>query len=198
MHINRRNILRGVSAISITTTMGAPVLAQPHYIIDGIDRPHPTASSGNNWELVSDTVMGGVSNGTMKRHKINGRTALQMQGDVSLENNGGFIQIALDLGNDQSAINTSHWKGIQLDVLGNTEEYNMHLRTVDVTRPWQSYRQSFLTKEEWTTLKLPFSKFTNYRIDAPLNLSALRRIGIVAIGRAFHADISISDLRFYS
>jgi len=32
----------------------------------------------------------------------------------------------------------------------------------------------------------------------PLDLSRLRRIGIVAIGRAFRADVAVGGVRFYA
>ena len=34
-------------------------------------------------------------------------------------------------------------RGVEFDVLGNGEGYGIHLRTEDLTRPRQSYRQSF-------------------------------------------------------
>jgi len=197
MLTDRRTILKGTLALPFITVTGQPAMANIYNVIDAFDRPHPTASNGNDWELVSDTVMGGVSNGTITRRQVNDRTAVQMQGDVRLENNGGFIQMALDLGPNQGAIDASRWDGIAINVLGNTQEYNIHLRTTDIKRPWQSYRQSFTAKADWQTLKLPFANFTNHRIDAPLDLTGLRRIGIVAIGRAFRADIALSDIRLY-
>jgi len=45
--------------------------------------------------LFTDQVMGGVSKGTMVRDAVAGRAAIRMRGDLSLENNGGFVQIAL-------------------------------------------------------------------------------------------------------
>lgn len=36
-----------------------------------------------------------------------------------------------------------------------------------------------------------------HKTDAPLNISKLRRLGVVAIGRVFQADISISGLSLY-
>jgi len=56
-------------------------------------------------------------------------------GDVSLENNGDFVQIALDLAPDSNTFDASAWTGLQLDVFGNDEEYGVHLRTSDLTRP---------------------------------------------------------------
>jgi len=167
-------------------------------VIDDLSQPAPQASNGAAWELVADRVMGGVSNGTMRREIVEGREAIRMQGDVSIENNGGFLQIALDIALDGSSIDASQWAGIEIDVIGNDESYNLHLRTADVVRPWQSYRQSFVAAPEWRTLRLPFIEFEPHRIDAALDLSTLRRIGIVAIGRAFHADIAIGGIRFHT
>jgi len=134
----------------------------------------------------------------MRREVVRGREAIRMQGDVSLENNGGFLQIALDLAPDGAPIDARGWAGIEIDVIGNGESYNLHLRTADVIRPWQSYRAGFVAEPEWRTRRLPFAEFEPHRIDAPLDRSTLRRIGIVAIGRAFHADIAIGGVRFHA
>ncbi|WP_373503680.1 CIA30 family protein [Aestuariivirga sp.] len=120
-----------------------------------------------------------------------------MQGTVSLENNGGFIQIALDLAPGRDSVDASGYSGIAIDVLGNGEEYGLHLRTPDLTRPWQSYRQSFVAESVWRELQLPFASFFPHRTDVPLDAQHLRRLGIVAIGRAFHADLSIGGIWFY-
>lgn len=165
--------------------------------IDDLSQQAPRAANGADWEYVADRVMGGVSNGGMAREEVAGRDAMRLRGVVSLDNNGGFIQMALDLTSDGNSLDASDWRGIALDVYGNGEEYNLHLRTDDMRRPWQSYRQSFMASVEWRTLLLPFENFTAYRIDAPLDLKKLRRIGIVAIGRAFQADIAIGGIRFY-
>ena len=150
----------------------------------------------SDWEMVSDQVMGGVSDGTLAHEALRGRMALRLTGLVSTENNGGFLQMARDLGEGQG-MDASGYTGLELDVLGNGEVYNIHLRTADVTRPWQSYRASFTAPRNWTTLKLPFEDFEAHRITSPLDLKSLRRIGIVAIGKAFTADVAVADLRLY-
>ncbi|MDH5536074.1 MAG: CIA30 family protein [Betaproteobacteria bacterium] len=166
-------------------------------VIDDFSKPAPLAANGASWRLFTDQVMGGVSRGTMARETVNGRPAVRMRGEVSLENNGGFVQIALDLIPDGGAFDASGFAGIELDVLGNGETYGLHLRTEDVARPWQSYRQRFRAPERWQTVRLPFAGFEAYRIDAPLDLRRLRRIGVVAIGRAFNADLSVGRAAFY-
>lgn len=166
-------------------------------IIDDLSRPAPQASNGATWQFIADGVMGGVSQGTMTRGTVDGREAYRMRGAVSLENNGGFIQIALDLAPDGTAVDASAFTGLEIDVTGNGETYNLHLRTTDVTRPWQSYRQSFITGPTWETHRIPFTDFAPHRIDTPLDVTKLRRIGILAIGRAFDADVSVGGVRFY-
>jgi len=64
-------------------------------IID--DATGATSRLGTAWRLVGDTVMGGVSRGTLTQENVAGRPAWRMRGSVSLENNGGFLQMALDL-----------------------------------------------------------------------------------------------------
>jgi hypothetical protein len=166
-------------------------------IIDDFCYLAPLTSNGSRWELFTDQVMGGVSRGTMSREAVLGRAAMRMQGIVSLQNNGGFVQVGLDLAPGGCAIDASHFVGIEIDVTGNGENYNCHLRTLQTVRPWQSYRQSFQAGKGWTRVRLPFESFSAHRIDAPLDLQRLRRIGLVAIGRAFQADLSVSRLVFY-
>jgi len=167
-------------------------------IIDDLRHASPMAMTGNGWPLISDRVMGGVSAGTMRREVVEGRKAIRMLGGVSLENNGGFLQVALDLGDAGSEVDARNWTGIKLDVFGNSQVYNLHLRTSDIYRPWESYRQSFEAPNRWTTVFLPFNDFLPHRTERPLNVARLRRIGIVAIGREFDADVSIADIRFYA
>jgi hypothetical protein len=167
-----------------------------HMIIDDFGNPSK-APCGACWELYTDQVMGGVSRGTMIRETVAGRAALRMCGNVLLDNNGGFVQASLDLAADGSPINVSGFAGVECSVLGNNEWYNVHLRTTETSRPWQSYRQSFKASEVWRTLQLPFRDFTAHRIDTPLDLSCLRRISFVAIGREFDADLSVSRLAFF-
>ncbi len=147
---------------------------------------------GDGWRLVTDGVLGGVSRGTMTTEQIDGRQCIALRGRVSTENNGGFIQIALDL--EGPLRNAEGYDGIRLDVIGNGETYNVHLRTSDLWLPWQSYRASFETSAEWSSVFLPFSEFEPYRTGAELRLDKLRRIGIVAIGRDFDADVCVGGM----
>jgi hypothetical protein len=151
---------------------------------------------GSTWRLVTDEVMGGVSSGTMTLNTIEQRDCLSLTGDIRLENSGGFIQVALDL-EDTVAADGSAYSGVLLEVYGNGEEYNVHLRTGDVWLPWQAYRASFTAPPRWQTVRLPFARFTGYRIGSSLDLKHLERIGLVAIGRTFAAELCVAKLALY-
>ena len=167
-------------------------------VIDDLSRNPPLATIGTTWQVVTDQVMGGISSGTLVREIVGGRSAIHMRGSVRLENNGGFVQIGLDLAPGGKTVDASSWIGIELDVFGNGEEYNLHLRTLDLTRPWQSYRHGFKAEASWRTVQLPFGSFISHRTDIPLDVRRLRRLGLIAIGRAFSADLALGGIRFFA
>jgi hypothetical protein len=166
-------------------------------VVDDLSGPPFVSALGTRWELISDRVMGGVSDGTLTRETIDGRLALRMTGEVSLANNGGFLQMALSLSPEGAPVDASDNSGLELTVRGTDEDYGVHLRTDAVARPWQSYRQGFRAGRDWRTLRLPFSQFRPHRLEAPFDPARLTRLGLVAIGRAFRPDLALADLRFY-
>jgi len=198
--LRRLLVLPALSAAGLSRAPPARTESMPEAqpLIDDASADNLTAATGTKWRLVTDQVMGGVSEARVRRSTVAGRPAVHLTGDVSLENNGGFVQTTLDLRPDGGAVDASGWRGIALTLWGNGEVYNLHLRTSDVRRPWQSYRQSFETTQDWRTVRLPFDGFQAHRIDAPLDLTRLKRIGLVAIGRAFRADLAVAELRFYA
>lgn len=149
------------------------------------------------WEYVADTVMGGVSRGQIEPAVIEGRDAMRLTGTVSLDNDGGFIQMAFDLAEGGGPVDASPWDGVEIDLRGNTERYDLRLRTDQLTRPWQSFRAEFTATPEWTTLRVPFDALEPHRTDAAFDPMRLRRIGILAIGRKFDADVAVASVRLY-
>ena len=188
--------MRRIAGVILMISASHPMnIAADDLIIDDFSDAQGTSNLGTRWRLVSDQVMGGVSDGRMTDERVDGRGALCLRGRVSLENNGGFLQLSLDLSRD-GLLDASTYAGIRLTVRGDGERYNLHLKTADTTRPWQSYRSSFEAGAEWQDILLPFGTFEPYRIDTPFDRSRLRRLGIVAIGRDFTADLCIADVRF--
>ena len=165
-------------------------------LIDDFQRSD-VSSIGTTWRPTSDRVMGGVSVAHLERVEHDGREGLRLTGEVSLENNGGFVQMGLDLAAGGATLDGSDHAGVSIVVRGNGERYSVHLRTVDCVRPWQSYRAVFVAEDAWREIRLPFAAFEPHRIDAPLDRSRLRRLGLVAIGRAFAADVMVSRVALY-
>ena len=179
--------LRNFGVLAQTTAM----------VIDDFTDDGLVSELGARWRGVSDQVIGGISKAKVSHSVIDGRPSLCMTGDVRLENDGGFIQAALDLAPAGDNIDASGFTGVRIFVRGNGEKYSVHLRTLDNVRPWQSYRAHFTAGSDWETMDLPFETFVPYRLEAPLDTTRLRRIGLVAIGRAFYADLAVSELAFY-
>jgi hypothetical protein len=149
-----------------------------------------------DWRYVSDGVMGGVSEGRMTRERVAGREAVRLTGRVSTANDGGFIQIATDLAGG-APFDASGWDGVALDLAGNGEVYELRLRSAELARPWQSYRLPFRAGPGWGTLVAPFAAFAPHRTDAPFDPARLTRLGVLAIGREFAADVAVRDLRLW-
>ena len=149
------------------------------------------------WELVSDQVMGGISAGSLSREDVAGRHAARLTGTVSLENNGGFLQMAFDVASAAPDKETRGWLGLEIDVFGNDELYDIRLRTDHLTRPWQSFRTQIKTERAWQTHRLTFAEFKAHRTDAPFVPDRLRRIGFLGVGRAFDVDLAVSAVRLF-
>ncbi len=94
----------------------------------------------NRWEFIADTVMGGVSEGNVLFIN-NDKSYAKMTGNVSLENNGGFIQFRRLVNNKLS----ENFKGLKLEVRGNNLEYYIHIRTKGTFLPWQYYQAPFFS-----------------------------------------------------
>lgn len=186
--------MRAVALLLAALLWAAPSGAD--MLIDDFAADDGRSRLGTSWRLVTDGVMGGLSDGHLARRTIDGRAALCLTGTVSLANNGGFIQAALDLA-AAGTLDAADWAGIRLLVRGNGEDYSLHLKTADIQRPWQSYRAGFRATPGWTEVRLPFAAFVPHRTDAPLDLHRLRRLGLVAIGRAFEAELCVAQIGLY-
>ncbi len=152
--------------------------------------------SADAWRLVTDGVMGGVSAGRLTRSEIDGVHCSHLSGRVSTANNGGFVQAAQVI-TPEVALGLDRFTGVRLQLRGNGEDYNVHLRTADLWLPWQSFRTTFTVTDQWQTFDLPFAEFEAYKSRAAFKPDRLRRVGVVAIGRDFDAEICVGEVGFY-
>jgi hypothetical protein len=147
--------------------------------------------------MFTDQVMGGVSTGKWTYDTIDGRRCVHLQGDISLANNGGFVQIALPLTKEGKPFDASAYNGVRLWARGNGEAYHIHLRSSDSRQPWQYYGAKFVAESSWRLIELPFSVFEPENNITELKRDKLTRIAIVAIKKEFKADIAVARLEFY-
>jgi len=167
-------------------------------LIDEFSRTDGLSALETRWGCFTDTVMGGRSQGRAERVTVEGTRALHLSGTVSLENNGGFIQAALPLSADGSVFNASGYDGIRLRTRGVPGPYYLHLRTRDTIRPWQLYQATLPVTASWESVFVPFSAFRPQRLERELDRAGLLRLGVVAYGAAFEADLLVTDLAFTS
>jgi uncharacterized surface protein with fasciclin (FAS1) repeats len=183
--------------ISLSEPGGKSATAPRPLLIDDFSEPNGPSSIGTTWRLFTDRVMGGVSNATSRYEVLDGKSCLRMQGDVSLENNGGFVQIALSLRPGDRPFDASGYRGVRLWVRGNGLPYYVHLRTAQNRLPWQYFSAPLATDAEWRPIEIPFSAFEGQSTSAELDTSKLKRIGIVGAKKAFKADIAVSRVELY-
>jgi hypothetical protein len=170
---------------------------EEYLLIDDFSRANGESMLGTNWEMFTDQVMGGVSTGSFSFEEIDGRRCIHLRGSVSLENRGGFIQVALPLELNKKPINATDYDGVRILVRGNGERYFIHFRTGRTLLPWQYYQADFIAKEEWQIIEISFNSFQPERLKGAFNPKRLKRIAIVAAEKAYQADVAVAQLDFY-
>jgi hypothetical protein len=150
------------------------------------------------WVGITDQVMGGCSTGDIFQDNILGKGCLHVQGNVTCEDGGGFVQVAMHPGDDRQVFDVSNYSGIQILVLGNNQNYNLHLRTADCRRYDQSYRKTFFAPARWERLCFAWSDFTPNHLEVPFNAQMLQRVGFLGWMREFHMDLAIGEVAFFA
>ncbi len=115
-----------------------------------------------NWQIVGDTIMGGKSNGTFK---INEPGNAVFQGEVSIENNGGFSLVRHRF----AQINVMRSQKILLKIKGDGKQYQLRLKAKYTDK--YSYVTNFSTSGGWETIELLLStmqpKYRGQQLDIP-------------------------------
>jgi len=157
-----------------------------------------TADSGKYWQYVSDRVMGGVSDGKVTLEQDGEIYYARLTGNVSTKNNGGFIQLRSGVSFKNSEKDGKNLQGVRLNVRGNGETYEIHITTNDRVYRGDYYSATFKADSDWKMIDLPFNKFKRKRSNnAKLDAKNITRFGIVAYGREYVSDVSVSTIEFY-
>lgn len=142
------------------------------------------------WRYFGDSVMGGVSEGRAAHQG----EQLRLWGQVSTANNGGFIQVqtAIEQGTTATA------RAVRLRVRGNGETYFIHIRTRATRLPWQYYAASFTATSQWQEVTLPLEAFVPSSGFLPKQIKpqTIKSVGLVAYGKDYTADVTMSALAF--
>jgi len=147
------------------------------------------------WEFITDQVMGGVSDGKVEFISEASMSFARMTGIVSIENNGGFIQIRKKI--DSSLSKNS--KAIKIEVRGNNQEYFIHIRTSGTILPWQYYQAPFFATDNWKKQDINLLEFkrSGIMLSKKINPKNIKSIAIVAYGKAHEAFVDINNIIIY-
>ena len=153
--------------------------------------------NANYWQYISDQTMGGISNGQAFLEKDGDIFFARLIGNVSTANNGGFIQIRSTLSFVNLFNKNKSLKGGRLKTKGNGETYHIFIRTSETRSYSDFYYATFIADEEWEIVDLPFTKFKHRFSNSVLDGNDIQTFGIVAYGRDFISDVSVSEIIFY-
>ena len=169
-----------------------------------------TQDNVKNWKFFSDQVMGGISEGQVSLEQDGDMLFTRLTGNVRTDNNGGFIQLrtSTSMSNKSLMFKSIHnskkdgkkLQGIRLKVKGNGEKYHLFIQTTIFYRLPTSYKiATFDTSPNWETVEIPFNKFKKLKdnIDSNIRAKDIKTFGIVAYGRDFKSDLSVSSVEFY-
>lgn len=145
------------------------------------------AGAASAFRVINDGVMGGVSSSRLRL--VEG--ALRFEGELSLENNGGFASFR------GPARVASGAAALLLTVRGDGKRYKLTLKPDDGNTSPQ-YQARFTAPAQWTTLRFvptDFSaSFRGRAVDAPaLDFGSVRAIGLLISDRQagpFRVEIS--------
>jgi NADH dehydrogenase [ubiquinone] 1 alpha subcomplex assembly factor 1 len=119
-------------------------------------------SSIENWYIVNDNVMGGVSQSNIV---INENGNAVFKGSVSLENNGGFCSVRYDC----DKINVSDFRKVTFRIKGDGKKYQFRIRAD--RDDYYSYISYFETSGNWETIEIQlknmYPAFRGRNLDMP-------------------------------
>lgn len=146
------------------------------------------------WTAITDQVMGGVSTAEVRQGERHGSVCTCLSGRTSLENNGGFVQMKLDI---DPSWHCGDYAGFFIELCGPAHDYNLNVKTTQLTKPWQSFRCTLQVEPAWTRFVVPYAQLSPHRTDAELDPATIRSVAVIAIGEAFDVDVCVRRFGFY-
>lgn len=120
------------------------------------------ASANNDWKIIDDGVMGGLSKG---KFLIDSDGNGVFQGTISLENKGGFSSVRYQF----DKINTNKESKIVIHLKGDGKQYQFRIK--DKYDSYYSYITTFDTSGEWETIEIKladlYPSFRGQQLNLP-------------------------------
>jgi len=135
------------------------IILMNNYYINGQNKSITIEASQNQWEIVNDNVMGGVSIGDFKIHN----NKLIFFGKLSSKFNGGFASIRT-----RERIQINSCEKINLKVIGDGNTYQIRIK--DNLSNYYSYSQDFKTNGLEQEITLNLTEFKPVFRGTPLPL----------------------------
>jgi hypothetical protein len=112
--------------------------------IDAMIYDFNSSSKRNDWKVVNDDVMGGISNSTIE---INSEGHGLFTGEVSTENNGGFASVR-----HQFDTKIGKKTKISMRLKGDSKSYQLRIKSK--LSDYYSYVHDFQTTDKWETIEI--------------------------------------------
>lgn len=146
------------------------------------------------WGAITDQVMGGLSTAELRQGERHGSACSCLSGRTRLENNGGFVQMKLELESDR---NPGDYAGLFIELCGAAHDYNLNVKTSQLDKPWQSFRTSLPVTPHWTRFVVPYGELRPHRTDLEFEPGRIRSVAVIGIGEAFEVDVCVRRFGFY-
>ena len=119
----------------------------------------------DNWRIVNDGVMGGISQSNIYLNEANN---ILFAGNVSLENNGGFASIRRGFDGNQL-------KGSSVFLLRVKGDGNIYKFRLTMKGSYANYSADFNTiKDQWMDIEIPVENFKPYYFGRSIRAPKLK------------------------
>ena len=186
-----------LALITLVTTAQEGSIMEERLLLD--DFESQASALGTQWQGFTDRVMGGITDIDARIVQDDDGRYVRMSGDVSTANNGGFIQIRLELAGMFRSFDASGYEGVRLVARGLDSGYYVHIRTSNSRMPWMYFTAPVPVGEDWNEIFIPWESFRtgDYGNWGRLNTERLKSIALVAYGKDFEAQIDLLEIGLY-
>ncbi len=88
-------------------------------------------------------------------------------------------------------------RGVRINTRGNGEMYHIFIRTSETRSYRDFYSATFIANNDWQLIDIPFTEFKHRFSNKPLDGNDIRTFGMLAYGRDFFSDVSVSEVTLY-